>query len=87
MIQAIKHKVIVDPIQKPTETESGIFVGKANIEGSKLKGIVVSVGDQVRDVKVGDKIIYDNFTGNPLEYKGKKYTIMYEGEVLAVYEQ
>lgn len=87
MLKPIKLKVIIDPIQKPTETESGIFVGNTNLDGSMLKGTIVGVGDQVKDLKIGDKVIYQNFSGQHLEFEGKKYTTMYETEVIAIYEE
>ncbi len=87
MIKPLKQNVIVAPIERSYETESGLYTGNYNPEHSIRKGTVVSVGDEVKELHVGDKVIYQSFTGNPLTFEDKRYLIMYETEILGTYEE
>ncbi|MBC7344993.1 MAG: co-chaperone GroES, partial [Clostridia bacterium] len=38
------------------------------------------------EVKVGDRVIYSKFAGDEIKFKGEKYLILSEREILAVEE-
>ena len=40
--------------------------------------------DLAEKIKVGDTIIYAKFTGDEIEFEGKKYLIISSGDILAV---
>ena len=38
------------------------------------------------ELKVGDKVIFSKYGGTDVKYEGEEYTIMRQGEILAVIE-
>ena len=66
-----------------TKTASGLFLP----DGAKEKSLVaqvVAVGKDVKEVKVGDRIVYKEYAPTELKSGGKEYLIVKEEDVLAV---
>lgn len=61
-VQAILNKVIAKPIDKEDKTKGGIYVPSTAKEQLPI-GVVVSVGEQVTSVKVGQKILFAKYQG------------------------
>jgi co-chaperonin GroES (HSP10) len=88
-MQALRGRVIVLPKyhlnEKPTETESGLYVvGGYNPEGGLRRGKVVSVGAEVKDVKVGDEACYMAHSGIGFKHNEIQYLNIAEEEILGV---
>ena len=51
---------------------------------------VVAVGpgtkDEEMELKAGDKVVFSNYAGTDVKYEGEEYTIMSQGDILAVVE-
>lgn len=87
-LQAIKHKVIIKPDEKPTETASGLYLGDTNLEGALRRGTIISAGKNVREgLKAGDKVCFIAGSGIGLEFEGERYVNMYDTEVVAKFEE
>jgi chaperonin GroES len=66
-----------------TKTASGLYLP----DGAKEKPVVASVtavGKDVKEVKVGDRIVYKEYAPTELKTDGKEYLILKEEDVLAV---
>jgi co-chaperonin GroES (HSP10) len=53
-----------------------------SLEGSLRRGTVVSVGDQVREVKEGDRVCWTVEFGNPVKHGEEEYHLLYETEII-----
>ena len=52
--------------------------------GHEFSGIVEKVASDVTNVKVGDRVVYTNFSGTPIINKGETYLVLNERDILAV---
>lgn len=66
-----------------TKTASGLFLPDGAKEKSVVAG-VIAVGKDVKEVKVGDRIVYKEYSPTELKNGGKEYLILKEEDVLAV---
>lgn len=90
MFEPMRDYVIIEP-SKPSEiSDGGVLLPKSK-ERPK-EGVVVAVGrgmvNKVGEivpmtVKVGDKVVF-NYGGTDIEYRGKKYRITREDDILAL---
>lgn len=65
-----------------TKTASGLYLP----DGAKEKpvvAVVTAVGKDVKEVKVGDRIVYSEYKPTELKIAGKEYLILKEEDVLA----
>ena len=65
MYKAITDRIIIK-LDTATENKADFYIRPE----SNNCGVVISVGDKVREVKVGDKIIFHQFDELPLPEKG-----------------
>ena len=80
--------VLVEPAPAEHKTTSGIIIPDTAKE-KPLKGIVVAVGpgknDESMTVKVGDAVLYGQYSGTELKLENGEYLIMKESDIYGIY--
>src|SRR6202162_2523973 len=92
-IRPLYARIVVKRIEDSTEkTASGLFIPDSAKEKPQ-EGEEISVGQGKRaddgnlsalDVKVGDRVLFGNYSGSDIKLDGEEYLIMREDEVLGV---
>jgi chaperonin GroES len=86
-IKPFEDRVLIEPEEvAESKSKAGIILPDTAKE-KPSRGKVVEVGtdeDLAEKIKVGDTIIYAKFTGDEIEFEGKKYLIISSGDILAV---
>lgn len=81
---------MVKPVEEEKTTESGIVLPEGEGNETPQEGEVVAVGDSSSinsKIKEGVKIIFKQYAGSKVEFKGQEYLILNAMEdVLAVVE-
>ena len=86
MYKPLGRKVIIKDTERPEETESGIYLGKAKADNSSKSGTVIAVGPLVQSVKVDD-VVYLQWANIRTVKDGDDYLgIIEEDDILAVLE-
>ena len=85
-IKVLKNKVLVLPDEVENVTKSGIILSlKGKNEEHPTNGTVVAIGDDKNLIlRVGDKVIYNKYSGNTIEVEGKNYVILKESDILCI---
>ncbi len=81
-INPLADYVVAEAEAAQTKTASGIYLPDSAAEKPKVAK-VVAVGKQVKDLKVGDKIIYKGYSTNDVKVDNKEYILVKEEDVLA----
>ena len=92
-LKPLYDRVIVKPIEAEEKSIGGIIIPDAAKE-KPTKGEVVAVGEgkfveatgnvRAPKVKVGDKVIYGQYSGSAYKTDGVEYKIIKEDDILAV---
>lgn len=83
-MKVIKNKLVVEPVEKTTKTEGGIYIPDLSQEG-KAEGTVVCVGpDCDPRLQVGVSVIYGKYAGDEVEVCTKKYRVIRDLDVLLI---
>src|SRR5690606_3614073 len=91
-LKPLYDRVVVKPIEADEVTAGGIVIPD-NAKEKPTKGEVVAIGEgkaldngQLRapKVKVGDKVIYGQYSGSAYKLEGVEYKIVREDDILAV---
>lgn len=85
MLQAFGDRVIVLEDVHDETSAGGVFLPPSAREETN-KGTVVSVGNRVTDVKVGDVVLFTKYEGREHKEEGKTFVILREGEIPTVIE-
>jgi len=84
-MQAINYYLVVDKIKEAPKKVGGLELTESQDKDVRYsKGKVISVGDQVPVVKVGDTNRYDKHAGHGIEYDEKLYYVIKISDVVIV---
>ena len=88
-IKPLGDRVVIKRVEAEEKTTGGLILTSAAKEIPNMAE-VVAVGpgtkDEPMELKVGDKVIFAKYGGTDVKYEGAEYTIMRQGEILAVIE-
>tara|TARA_R110002012_G_scaffold319392_1_gene539885 strand:+ start:531 stop:782 length:252 start_codon:yes stop_codon:yes gene_type:complete len=79
----IGNKVLITPDEIEETTKSGIIVSKAEAE-IPTRGIVVSVGNKVTELKESDYVIYEPRHAMRIKDEEKEYLMFSESSIIAI---
>ena len=82
MIRCIGKNIIVELSNKNEYEKNGIIIKSSS--SSNLIGNEICVGNEVRDIKVGDKVIYSEKDARKIIYESKEYYVLDEKDILAI---
>lgn len=83
-MKVIRNKILIEPIPK-SEKAFGDFVVPENKDQVALdRGIVIDIGKKIKDVKIGDSIIFSAFARSEFDFKGKKYFVILEEDIIVI---
>jgi len=88
-LKVIDERLLVE-VEDLEEQKSpgGIYIPDTAKEKPQ-RGKVVAVGtdeDLQKVIKVGDKVVFGKYTGDELEFDGKKYLVIQRADILAIIE-
>lgn len=96
MLQPLSNRILIEKNAEEDQVvhESGLVVVGGNKKSSGvIDGIVSAVGEGILDkngkiipmsVKVGDKILFPEYSAEEVDVDGKKYLMIQEDQVLGI---
>ena len=89
MIKPLADRVLIKMVESEETTKSGIILSSGSKEKPQIAE-VVAVGpgtEEVKiNVKVGDKVIINKYSGTEVKFEGTEYTIVKQEDILAIVE-
>lgn len=74
-IQPLADYVVAQQEEAETKTASGLYIPGGAQEKPKVAK-VLAVGKDVKDVKVGDRIIYGGYSNETIKHAGDEYMLI-----------
>lgn len=81
-LNPLADRVVAVRDEAQTKTASGLYLPDSSKEKTTL-ATVKAVGKEVKDVKVGDKIVYKEYSVTELKVDATDYLIVKEEDILA----
>ncbi|MBS5843492.1 MAG: co-chaperone GroES [Clostridiales bacterium] len=92
-IKPLSDRVVVKMLESEETTKSGIVLpGSAKEKPQEAEVVAIGPGAIVdgktvpMEVKVGDKVLMSKYAGTEVKYNGAEYTILKQGDILAIVE-
>ena len=83
----LADRVLVEPAPAEQTTASGIIIPDSAKE-KPLQGKIIAVGGGKKDepltVKVGDEVLYGQYSGTEIKLDGNTYLIMREADIYGI---
>ena len=84
-MQAVNDYVIVDIIKEGPKKVGGLILTDETDETNRYrKANIISVGDMVEVVKIGDSIYYDGISGHDIAYDDTMYRVIRARDIVIV---
>jgi co-chaperonin GroES (HSP10) len=88
MIRLTENKIAVEPIWDSDYSPSGLIIIPDEAKERCDQGIVKYVGPKVKDLKIGDYVLFSGYTGTTVRLEGEGiFIIMREDFVTAIVEE
>lgn len=81
-IQPLADYVVVQQEEASSKTASGLYLPEAAQEKPKTAK-VLATGKNVKEVKVGDRIVYGGYSNTEVKHDGKDYILVKEENIYA----
>ncbi len=86
-LKPLADRVLIEAAPAEVKTASGLIIPDTAKE-KPLRGTVVAVGNGKKDepmtVKVGDEVIFGQYSGTEIKVEGKNYLIMKEADIYGI---
>ena len=86
LIKPLGKRVLIKQVEQEEVTKSGIVLPGTASKEKPITGEVIAVGKDVEDVKAGDKVIFEKYTGTEVKDGDDSFLILDIDNVLAITE-
>ena len=86
IIKPLGERVLIKQTEQEEVTKSGIVLPGTASKEKPITGEVLAVGKEVEDVKAGDKVIFEKYTGTEVKDGDDSFLILDIDNVLAITE-
>jgi len=86
IIKPLGKRVLIKQVEQEEVTKSGIVLPGTVSKEKPITGEVIAVGKDVEDVKAGDKVIFEKYTGTEVKDGDDSFLILDIDNVLAITE-
>ncbi len=81
-LQPLADWVVAEQEEAVTKTASGLYLPDKAAEKPKIAK-VTKVGAKVKEIKVGDRIVYKSYSTTEVKLSDKEYILVKEEDILA----
>jgi chaperonin GroES len=81
----LKDRVFVTYSEEGERTAGGLYIPDSAKEKPQ-KGVVEAVGSDVKELKVGNTILFDKYSGSKVNIDNIEYLIIKEEDILGIVE-
>ena len=86
IIKPLGKRVLIKQVEQEEVTKSGIVLPGTASKEKPITGEVLAVGKDVEEVKAGDKVIFEKYTGTEVKDGDDSFLILDIDNVLAITE-
>ena len=86
IIKPLGERVLIKQTEQEEVTKSGIVLPGTASKEKPVIGEVLAVGSKIEEVKVGDKVIFEKYSGTEVKDGEESYLILEKDNVLAIVE-
>ena len=85
-IKPLGKRILIKQTEQEEVTKSGIVLPGTASKEKPITGEVLAVGKEVEDVKAGDKVIFEKYSGTEVKDGDDSFLILDIDNVLAITE-
>ncbi|QUB94581.1 co-chaperone GroES [Leptotrichia sp. oral taxon 218] len=85
-IKPLGKRILIKQTEQEEVTKSGIVLPGTASKEKPIIGEVLAVGKKIEEISVGDKVIFEKYSGTEVKDGEETYLILEKDNVLAIVE-
>ncbi len=85
-IRPLKDRVVVKYSEEEVEKTAGGIIVPDVAKEKPQKGSVEAVGSEVKEIKVGNTVLFDKYSGSKIKINDVEHLIIKEEDILGIIE-
>jgi len=81
--QPLGKRVLIERVEEAKTTASGIIIPD-NAKEKPLNGKVIAVSKKIKNISVGDTVVFGKYSGSELTLDGTEYLVMEDKDILGI---
>jgi len=81
----LNERVFVSYVEELERTAGGLYIPDAAKEKPQ-RGKIEAIGSDVKNVKVGETVLFDKYSGSKVSIDSQEYLILKEEDILGIIE-
>lgn len=87
MLKPLKDRVVIQMVEQEEKTAGGLFLPTAAQEKLQFAAVLAVsefTEEKDRQVQVGDRVVFEKYTGTEVKLDGQEYIIVKEQDIIAI---
>ena len=89
MLKPLKDRVVIQMVEQEEKTAGGLFLPTTAQEKLQFEKVIATsefTAAEDRQVAVGDKVVFEKYSGTEVKLDGQEYIIVKEKDIIAIVE-
>ena len=89
MLKPLKDRVVIQMVEQEEKTAGGLFLpttAQGKLQFAKVIATSEFTASEDRQVAVGDKVVFEKYSGTEVKLDGQEYIIVKEKDIIAIVE-
>jgi len=82
--QPLGNRVLVQIPKEKKQTDSGIFLPDSSTKEAPIKATVVAISDEIKNVNIGQTVVYAKYSGTDLNIDGVDYLVLEDKDIMGI---
>jgi chaperonin GroES len=70
--------------QNESELKESKLILSPSAREQKSSGMVFAIGDETKEIKIGDEVVYDKYSGTELRIDGRSFIVVHEPSIIMI---
>ena len=87
MLKPLKDRVVIQMVEQEEKTAGGLFLptaAKEKLQFATVLAVSEFTEEKDRQVQVGDRVVFEKYTGTEVKLDGQEYIIVKEQDIIAI---
>ena len=87
MLKPLKDRVVIQMVEQEEKTAGGLFLPTAaqeKLQCATVLAVSEFTEEKDRQVQVGDRVVFEKYTGTEVKLDGQEYIIVKEQDIIAI---
>jgi len=89
MLKPLKDRVVIQMVEQEEKTAGGLFLpttAQEKLQFATVLAVSELTEEKDRQVQVGDRVVFEKYTGTEVKLDGQEYIIVKEKDIIAIVE-